>query len=280
MTLAQIKELLKKHDAYPKKQFGQNFLFDQNSVKKMIEAAQIGPDDIAVEVGPGVGNLTQELAKDAKEVIAIENDRSMLAILNDLFGGTPNVKIIDADILKFDENLLPKDYKVVANLPFYLAAPAIRKFLESPNPPRSLALIVQKEVAQRIAAQPPQMSLLAVSVQFYAQAKIISYIKKDGFWPSPKVDSAIIDIVLRKVIYDKQFVEIFFKVVRAGFSHPRKQLANNLSTELGMDRGQAEKLLEQNGIKPTARAETLTVEAWNNLARSVLGANGPAKSQG
>ena len=279
MTLAQIKELLKKHDAYPKKQFGQNFLFDQNSVKKMIEAAQIGPDDIAVEVGPGVGNLTQELAKDAKEVIAIENDRSMLAILNDLFGGTPNVKIIDADILKFDENLLPKDYKVVANLPFYLAAPAIRKFLESPNPPRSLALIVQKEVAQRIAAQPPQMSLLAVSVQFYAQAKIISYIKKDGFWPSPKVDSAIIDIVLRKVIYDKQFVEIFFKVVRAGFSHPRKQLANNLSTELGMDRGQAEKLLEQNGIKPVARAETLTVEAWNDLARSFLGVNGPkAKS--
>lgn len=268
MTLSEIKELLRKHNAMPKKQFGQNFLFDQNSVKEIIGASAIGPDDIVVEIGPGVGNLTQELAKAAKEVIAIENDRSMLAILDDLFRTTSNVKIIDADILKFDETTLPKNYKITANLPFYLAAPAIRKFLESKNPPQSLGLIVQKEVAQRIVAAPPRMSLLAVSVQFYADAKIISYIKKDSFWPSPRVDSAIIHLVPRKNNYPNDFVEKFFKIVHAGFGHPRKQLANNLAKDLGLERGQAEKLLKQNGIDPTARAETLQVKQWNALVNS------------
>ena len=269
MTLAQIKELLKAHGAYPKKQFGQNFLFDQNSVKKIIDAATIKPGDVVVEIGPGVGNLTQELA----EVIAIENDRSMLAILGGLFAGTANVKIIDADILKFDETQLPKNYKIVANLPFYLTGPAIRKFLESVNPPASLTLIVQKEVAQRIAANPPQMSLLAISVQFYAQAKIIGYIKKDSFWPSPKVDSAIIRIDPHKNNYDKKSVEDFFKIVHAGFSHPRKQLANNLSKELGLDRGTAEVLLKLCGIDPAARAETLAVKDWQRIVLQITRAD-------
>lgn len=268
MTLTQIKELLTLHNAYPKKQFGQNFLFDQNSVKKIIDAAEIGPNDIIVEVGPGVGNLTQELAKTARQVIAIENDRSMLTILGDIFGSAANVKIIDADILKFDETTLPGGYKVVANLPFYLAAPAIRKFLESKNPPRSLALIIQKEVAQRIAASPPQMSLLAVSVQFYARAKIISYINKGSFWPAPKIDSAIIKIVPQKFDCLKDFVEKFFLVVRAGFLHPRKQLANNLAEGLGIGREEAENLLGANGIDKTRRAQTLTIEEWKSLARS------------
>jgi len=268
MTLAQIKELLKKHNAYPKKQFGQNFLFDPNSVKKIIAAAGIEPGNIVVEVGPGVGNLTQELAIPAKEVIAIENDRSMLAILGDLFGGSPNVKIIDADILKFDEGRLPKNYKVVANLPFYLAAPAIRKFLESANPPESLTLIIQKEVAQRIVASPPQMSLLAVSVQFYAHAKIVDYINKSSFWPAPRVDSAIIIITPQKNGQAKNFVDKFFTVARAGFSHPRKQLANNLAGGLGVDREAAERLLAANNIDKTRRAETLDMQEWVNLTRS------------
>jgi 16S rRNA (adenine1518-N6/adenine1519-N6)-dimethyltransferase len=268
MTLTQIKELLKTHDAYPKKQFGQNFLFDSNSVKKIVAAAGIEPDDIVVEVGPGVGNLTQELAKTAKDVIAIENDRSMLAILGDLFDSASNVNIIDADILKFDEGELPKDYKVVANLPFYLAAPAIRKFLESANPPESLTLIIQKEVAQRIVATPPQMSLLAVSVQFYAQAKIAAYINRSSFWPSPKVDSAVIKITPQKTGRAKDFVDKFFTVARAGFSHPRKQLANNLAEGLVIDRGIAERLLAANNIDKTRRAETLDMQEWVNLTRS------------
>lgn len=268
MTLARIKELLKNHDAYPKKQFGQNFLFDQNSVKKILDAAQVQADDVIVEVGPGVGNLTQELAKTASRVIAVENDRSMLAILGNLFCKSPNVNIIDADILKFDFSQLPKNYKVVANLPFYLAAPAIRKFLESTRPPESLALIVQKEVAQRIAAKPPQMSLLAVSVQFYAQAEIVSYINKGSFWPAPRVDSAIIKITPRKIGQTKDSVDNFFRVVRAGFSHPRKQLANNIAGGLGLDRGAAERLLGTSDIDKTRRAETLEINEWKTLARA------------
>jgi len=271
MTLSQIKDLLKRHNAFPKKQFGQNFLHDQNAIKKILATADIKPDDIIVEIGPGVGNLTQELAKLAKNVIAIEKDRVMVKILKDTLTSALNVEISEADILKFNEAQLPKNYKIVANLPFYLAAPAIRKFLESKNPPSLMALIIQKEVAQRIVALPPQMSLLSVSVQFYADVKITSRIKKVCFWPSPKVDSAIIKIIPQKNNCQKDFVENFFKIARAGFSHPRKQLANNLAKELDIDRGEAEYLLKQCAIESTQRAETLTVEQWKMLSHSFSG---------
>jgi len=170
-----------------------------------------------LEIGAGVGNLTCELAKTAGRVIASENDRQMLTILKTVFNKTNNVDIVDADILKFNELVLPKNYKIAANLPFYLAAPAIRKFLESRNPPSLMAVIVQKEVGQRMAAKPPKMSLLAVSVQFYANVKIACYIAKNRFWPAPAVDAAIVKIVPRQLKTFKQNREIFLKLCAPAF---------------------------------------------------------------
>lgn len=171
---------------------------------------------------------------------------------------------------------MPKNYKVVANLPFYVVSPIMRKFLESDNPPKEMILGVQKEVGQRICATPPEMSLLAVSVQFYAEPKIISYISKKSFWPQPKVDSVIIKIKLNLIqkTHDRSFFaqienrDLFFKIVRAGFSQPRKQLINNLSQKLNLDRQKIEKWLFKNRIRPVQRAETLTIEDWLNLSKS------------
>ncbi len=273
MTLEQIKEILVKYNAVPKKSFGQNFLFDAAAIKKIIETAQLSSDDIVLEIGAGVGNLTCELAKTAGRVIASENDRQMLTILKTVFNKTNNVDIVDADILKFNELVLPKNYKIAANLPFYLAAPAIRKFLESRNPPSLMAVIVQKEVGQRMAAKPPKMSLLAVSVQFYANVKIACYIAKNRFWPAPAVDAAIVKIVPRQLKTFKQNREIFFKIVRAGFSQPRKQLTNNLAKGLNMGKEEVEKWLIQQGIKPQTRAQTLNIEQWEKLTTSFSGKN-------
>ena len=173
--------------------------------------------------------------------------------------------------MDFDETKIPAPYKIAANLPFYLAAAAIRKFLESANPPLSMAVIVQKEVAQRICAKPPKMNLLAVSVQFYANAKIIDYVSRGCFWPAPKVDCAILQIVPRPgqgEASDEKFRAAFFEVVKAGFSHPRKQLANNLSKELGISRQETEAWLSRNNIEPGQRPETLSVNDWIGLTRT------------
>jgi len=157
-------------------------------------------------------------------------------------------------------------YRVVANLPYYITSPVLRMFLEAEKKPELLALMVQKEVAQRICAKPPDMSMLAVSTQFYAVPKIIAYVRKTAFWPRPKVDSAIVKIVPNK---EKPVVapDTFFRVVKAGFKQPRKQLANNLATELNLSRQETESLLKKADIKPEQRAETLSLKDWINLAK-------------
>jgi len=181
MTLEQIKEILVKYNAVPKKSFGQNFLFDAAAIKKIIETAQLSSDDIVLEIGAGVGNLTCELAKTAGRVIAYWKWPPNADDIKNCFNKTNNVDIVDADILKFNELVLPKNYKIAANLPFYLAAPAIRKFLESRNPPSLMAVIVQKRLGREWRQNRQKMSLLAVSVQFYANVKIACYIAKKSF---------------------------------------------------------------------------------------------------
>ena len=194
----------------------------------------------------------------------MEKDPRMLEILKENLKGFKNIKIINQDILKV--SLLSKNYKIISNLPFYITAPVIRKFLESKNPPKEMILIIQKEVAQRICAKPPKMSILTVSVQFYADVKIVSYISKKSFRPIPKVDSAIIKIVPEKKYKDVD-IDLFFKIVKAGFSHPRKQLANNLSNGLKLNKEKVNDLLLRNNIKPSQRAETLTINDWIKLSK-------------
>ena len=274
--------LFKKYKIHLSKKLGQNFLINKGAVKRVIEAANLQPDDIVLEIGPGTGILTKELAKRIKKVIAVEKDPNLARILNNelRIKNIKNVEIVQEDILKFqiansklqtNSKLQNPNYKIVANLPFYLTAPVIRKFLESTGGrPLQMALVVQKEVGQRICAKPPDMNLLAVSIQFYAKPEIISYISKKSFWPSLKVDSAIIKIVPHqfRVQVSRQFREQFFRIVKAGFSQPRKQLINNLSRGLKIDKEEIKAWLLKNNIQPTQRAETLSVEDWIKLTKS------------
>ena len=239
----------------PIKHFGQNFLIDKQVVKKIIRAADLHPRDVVLEIGPGTGVLTQEIAKTAKRVIAVEKDPRMIKILKESLKDFKNVEIINTDILNY--KLQTTNYKLIANLPFYITAPVIRKFLESKSPPKEMILIIQKEVAQRICSKPPKTNLLAISVQFYAKPKIISYISRKSFRPIPKVDSAIIKIIPHQK-YKKVNSKQFFKIIKTGFSHPRKQLINNLPKNLDID-----KKLQQ------SRAENLSVDDWIDLSKMV-----------
>jgi 16S rRNA (adenine1518-N6/adenine1519-N6)-dimethyltransferase len=276
---SEIKNFFKKYKISPEKWLGQNFLISKNVLRKIVEAAEISKKDTILEIGPGIGNLTIELAKRAKKVIAVEKDKRMIEILKENLKDYKSVEIVQGDILKLEPKsyeLKAKSYKIVANIPYYLTSRLIRKFLETKNKPKSMVLMVQKEVAQRICAKPPKMNLLAVSVQFYAKPKIISFVPKNCFWPKPKVDSAILKIVpedrIQKISDRKnfalgQFEKLFFKIVKAGFSQPRKQLVNNLSDGLKLNKEKAKKWLLENGLKPEQRAETLKIEDWLNLTR-------------
>ena len=279
-----IKELLAKYETYASKGLGQNFLIDKNVLRKIVLAGDIAPTDIILEVGPGLGVLTQELAPLAKKIIAVEKSASMQNILKETLADYKNIEIIDADILTLNpESYILNPYKVIANIPYYLTSPLIRKFLEIETPPQEIVLMIQKEVAQRICAPVGKMSLLAVSVQFYADVKIVSYVSKNCFWPAPKIDSAIIKIIPHKPFDSAQGKkqishDLFFEIVKAGFSQPRKQLGGNFSKFFPpkADQPGAEKLkkegieswLLKNNIKPTQRAQTLSIQDWINLTQT------------
>ncbi|MDO8424531.1 MAG: 16S rRNA (adenine(1518)-N(6)/adenine(1519)-N(6))-dimethyltransferase RsmA [bacterium] len=261
-----IKELLKKHGAFASKGLGQYFLIDKGPLKDAIEAADLRSDDTVLEIGPGIGTLTYELAQRAKKVVSVEKDAKMVGILKETLAGFKNVEVINGDALEAEELGLEK-FKVISNLPYYITSPVIRQFLEAKNRPQAMVLMVQKEVAQRICAKPPEMSLLAISVQFYAKPEIIKYVPKSCFWPQPKVDGAIIKII--PFTEEKTaLVPLFFKIVRTGFSHPRKQLINNFCTGFGTGRPQTQAWMAKSGIGSSQRAETLSVGDWILLAKN------------
>lgn len=265
-----IKDIFKRYGLKPAKRFGQNFLVDKKAVRQIVEAAQLTDQDTVLEIGPGLGVITQELAQRAKKIIAVEKDQKMVEILKETLRDYNNIEIINADIRMLNEGC-STSFKIVGNLPFYLTAPVIRQFLEAENQPEFMALIVQKEVGQRICAKPPEMNLLAVSVQIYAEPKILAYIPRGSFWPEPKVNAALIKITPRaKPLLIKKEIINFFKIVKAGFSQPRKQLLNNFSKNLMLNKQQNSEWLSQNGIAPERRAETLSVGDWINLTKSFI----------
>ena len=272
MKKREIKNLLKKYNIFPSKRLGQNFLIDEKIFKKIMTAANLTEKDIVLEIGAGVGNLTLELAKRVKKVIAIEKDNKLIKILKEALKSFRNVETVQGNILKLDPDfylLNSKSYKIVANIPYYLTSRLIRKFLERENKPSEMILMLQKEVAKRICATPPKMNLLAISVQFYATPKIISYVSKESFWPKPKVDSAIMKIETRDKRQETRIDrDLFFKIVKAGFSKPRKQLINNLSKELKIKKEKVRNWLLKSGINPTQRAENLDIEKWIKLTKN------------
>lgn len=270
-TLNKQSKAPKEKAVLPNKTLGQNFLKDRNQIKRIIDVSDIKKDDIVLEIGPGLGSLTKELALKAKKVVAIEKDAKLAEDLElDLKESSiKNVQIINSDILdlfkkdKLDIKGLGK-YKVVANIPYYLTSFLIRNLLEITNYPKDIFLMIQKEVAQRICSKPPRMNLLAVSVNYYADPKILFYVSKNAFWPKPKVDSAIIRITPKGTEKNDDL----FKIVKAGFSHPRKQLLGNLSKELHINKAKAENWLGNSDISSKQRAETLTIADWTKLYSS------------
>jgi 16S rRNA (adenine1518-N6/adenine1519-N6)-dimethyltransferase len=253
---------------------GQNFLKDENVVKKIIQVADLKKDDVVLEVGPGKGVLTEELAKNAGKVLAVEIDGSLLNTLRGKLSNFENVEIINVDILKlnFGEfyakyKIQDTKYKVIANIPYYITSKIIRLFLEADNPPSEMILMVQKEVAERIVAKPGQMSILAASVQYYAEAEILFEVPREAFDPAPEVDSAVIRIKnYEPRIENNEDSRRFFRVVKAGFCARRKTLVNNLSNSLHLDKKEVEEKMKTIGISPIARAQELSIEDWKKLS--------------
>ncbi|MBN2306149.1 MAG: ribosomal RNA small subunit methyltransferase A [Anaerolineae bacterium] len=255
----------------PKKSLGQNFLHDPNALEKIAESADLPPDATVLEIGPGTGNLTHVLARHAARVIAVEIDDRLIPLLESEFAAIPAVQIVHADILKcpVTDFVGTEPYYVVANLPYYITSAILRHVLESVPRPVRLVITVQREVAERIVAEPDDMSLLAVSVQFYGQPQIVTHLNAGAFWPRPDVESA----VMRIDVYPTPPVDVpderqFFRVVRAGFGQKRKQLRNAISAGLSIPKDQTDALLTGAGIDPRRRAETLTLDEWAILTRA------------
>jgi len=258
------KSLLDFYRIEPKKSLGQNFVQDEHALDKIVAAADLSSEDTVLEIGPGTGALTEKLAQIAHRVIAVELDTRLQPILSAGLGHLRNVEFVYADILETNVPVLvgENDFVVVANVPYYITSAILRHLLESHHRPRRLVLTMQLEVAERLVAQPGDMSLLAVSAQFYAKVKVAARLKAGIFWPRPDVNSAVV----RLDVYTQPPVAVpdeqtFFRIVRAGFSQKRKQLKNSLGDEYAP-------LLDRAGIDPRRRAETLSLEEWASLARA------------
>jgi 16S rRNA (adenine1518-N6/adenine1519-N6)-dimethyltransferase len=270
------KYVLDTFEIAPKKSLGQNFLHDPNALEKIVCAADLMPGDTVLEIGPGTGTLTVRLAQSRANVIAVEIDARLLPVLDQQLADFQNVQIVHADILQTDVESLVNgdDYVVIANLPYYITSAILRHLLEARHKPQRMVITVQQEVADRLTAKPGDLSLLAVSVLFYGKPSIVSRLNPATFWPRPDVDSAVVRID----VYDAPPVDIpseglFFKVVRAGFGQKRKQLKNSIGSGLGISHPDAAALLDEAGIDPTRRAETLTLEEWAALTRTVAAQN-------
>ncbi len=264
--------LLEEHEINPKKALGQNFIHDPNLLEKIVATAELDGSETVIEIGPGTGAMTTVLAENAGQVIAIELDDRLAPVLLTALSPYANARVVYADALKTD---IPKlagtdDFVVVANIPYYISSHLIRHLLDAPVRPRRIVLTVQYELAERITAEPGHLSLLAVSVQYYGKAENVARVNPAVFWPRPDVDSAILRIDPHPVpVVDVPSDAAFFRVVKAGFSQKRKQLKNAMGGGLGMKASAAGKLIEQAGVDPSRRAETLTVEEWAAIVRVV-----------
>ena len=270
---AQVKNLLRQSGLKARKSLGQHFLVDEAVLNTIVEAAELSPEDTVIEVGPGLGILTIELARHAGKVIAVELDTRLASLLQRRLASLSNLRVINADILKVIPSQLlggKSKYKVVANLPYYITSPVLRYFVEASTKPSLMVMMVQKEVGEAIVAGPGKMSLLAVSLQMYSRVRIIARVSACSFYPQPKVDS----VILRFDVLPEPAVKVddtngFFEVVKSGFSLPRKQLHNSLAHGLGMKPAELAPLLGKANIDPKRRAETLSLEEWAKLYKAL-----------
>jgi 16S rRNA (adenine1518-N6/adenine1519-N6)-dimethyltransferase len=258
----------------PKKSLGQHFMVDPAALERVAAAADLVPDDAVLEIGAGLGALTEILASRAGRVVAVELDQRLIAALGARFEPETGIKIVHGDILELDPaGLMGADagrYKAVGNVPYYITSAIVRHLLESSAPPALLVLTVQHEVAERMAARPGDMSLLAVSVQVYGRVSVVERLKPGAFWPRPDVESAVVRIEPHAeppVTLAPEERADSFRVVRAGFSQKRKQLRNSLAAGLRLDADQVAERMQVVGIDPSRRAETLSLQEWGALYR-------------
>jgi 16S rRNA (adenine1518-N6/adenine1519-N6)-dimethyltransferase len=252
-----------------KKSLGQHWLSDDASLTSMVVAADVQADDVVVEIGPGGGTLTQKLLDTGAQVVAVEFDESLIPGLQAKFAEVPQLKIVQRDILRFDFTALPPNYKVAANIPYYLTSNLLRVMCETPNHFSAAALLVQKEVAERVAAQPGDMSLLSVSVQFYCEVTLGRVVPANLFIPPPKVDSQILMLSYHpEPLFPGVDEQEFFRIVKAGFSERRKKLRSSLSGGLRISKLEATELLVHADINPDLRAQALSLEDWHRLHQS------------
>jgi 16S rRNA (adenine1518-N6/adenine1519-N6)-dimethyltransferase len=275
-----VRRVLDRWGLQPQKGLGQNFLADSRILQKIVDAADLDPHDVVVEIGAGIGNLTELLASRARTVVAVELDRQLIPVLKENLRGFENVVLVQGDILDLDPAELVwqathgqeiyGDYKVVANLPYYITSAVLRHLLEASLRPARLVITVQLEVARRIVAQPGDMSVLAVSVQFYGRPKILFRIKPGSFYPAPTVESAVLQVDSYAIPpVPVEDPKTLFRAVRAGFAQRRKQLRNTLSAGLGISPDEVVILLESLSIDPRRRAETLTLDEWSGIALGI-----------
>lgn len=250
------------------KSLGQHWLRDHEVLAYIAECADITSEDVVLEIGPGLGTLTSELLRRAKKVVAVEFDSELARKLPGQFPGK-DLEVINQDILQFDLSRLPKAYKVVANVPYYITSKIVQLLMTSPHRPSVVTLLIQKEVAQRLAAVPGDMSILAISAQVYAEVELGDVVPAAFFTPPPKVDSAVVTLTTRaQPLVGASDEKHFFRLVKAGFSAKRKKLHGSLAGGLGISKDQAADFLGRVGIPPDARAEDLSIEQWLSLLKS------------
>jgi 16S rRNA (adenine1518-N6/adenine1519-N6)-dimethyltransferase len=269
-----LQSLFRKHNLWPNKNLSQNFLIDKNVLAEVIKAADIQKDEKIIEVGAGAGVLSQELANLAKQVIAVEYDEKILPLLKNILEKYKNIEIVTGDIMQINLSELlarlsnPKEYQIVANLPYHLTSHFIKKFLEADQPPTKMTLLLQREVAERICAKPGQMSVLSVSVQVLAEPKLCAYVPKTAFWPQPKVDSAIINIKRRiKPLIAPSENHYFFSVIKAAFAARRKTLVNAISANFREKPNKIKGIIKKMQLPPLVRAQELSLDQWIEFSR-------------
>lgn len=281
--MSSVRDLIYRHDLIPKRSLGQNFLVDESHLAHILDAANLTTEDTVLEIGPGLGGLTRGLASQAGRVIAVELDDRLIELLNSEFADQSHVSIVHADILDTSlSSLLHRDgqpnfidesdergtsnYKVVANLPYYITNAVLRHILESDKRPTDVVVMVQKEVAHRVCAAPGKLSLLAISIQFYARPILVHHVPASAFYPRPKVDSAIIhlDVFPQPILPDAD-PNKFFRIVKAGFAQKRKQLLNSLSAGLGYPKTEIASIMADAEIDTKRRAETLSIFEWGQI---------------
>lgn len=267
--LEELKKILSTKGLWANKGLGQNFLVDQQALDKIVEAAELSASDNVVEVGPGTGFLTEQLVQKAGKILSVELDSNMVAILRAQFLFSKNLEITNQDILKFRvEDMKFKQYKVVANIPYYITSPLLKHFLQSENRPTVMVVLVQREVAEKVCGLTGK-SLITIETQLFGEPEIIGIVKAASFYPAPKVDSAILKIrVYEKPLVPEDQMKDFMRILKFGFSQKRKMLNNTLGAGLHKKPAEMAELLKEIGIDPNLRPENLEISDWQKLAKA------------